>query len=81
MEKIYWFIYDNLADEWEAIMEVKENATLGVKLLPEEEDDPNDYYTSTPLKESQARQFFTLTGHLPSEKFEQLMTEIKENDN
>lgn len=79
MEKIYWFIYNNLTDEWTSIVEVKENEFLGIKLKPEEGEDPNDYYTATPLKEDQARQFFTLTGHLPSEKFDELMTQVKED--
>ena len=42
MDKIYWFIYNNLTDEWQSIVEVKENEFLGIKLKPEEGEDQND---------------------------------------
>jgi hypothetical protein len=80
MEKRYYFIYDEVAKEFESISEIKDSHFLHLKMTPNENDSTETWYSVTTLTETSARSMFTITGFLPSAKFEELMTQAKEDE-
>ena len=70
MEK-YTFIVSKETQEFVSIIEVKENTLnsfIGLNL---------DLYSALTTDEQTARANFTLTNHLPSDKFEDFLNDIK----
>jgi hypothetical protein len=70
MEK-YTFIVSKETQEFVSIIKVKENSLnsfIGLDL---------DLYSALTTDEQTARANFTLTNHLPSDKFEELLNDIK----
>jgi hypothetical protein len=68
---IYTFIINKETQKFTSIILQDSNSIsfIGVNL---------EVYSALTTDEATARQNFTLTGHLPSEKFESLMLEAKE---
>jgi len=68
----YTFIVSKETQEFVSVIKVQENSldsSIGLNL---------DLYSALTTDEQTSRGSFTLTGHLPSEKFEELLSEAKE---
>ena len=73
MEK-YTFIVSKETQEFVSIIKVEDNnlnSFIGLDL---------DLYSALTTDEQTARTNFTLTNHLPSDKFEELLNDIKEQN-
>ncbi len=67
----YTFIVSKETQEFVSVIKVEQNSldySIGLNL---------DLYSALTTDEQTARGSFTLTGHLPSEKFEELLKEAK----
>ena len=80
MEKRYYFIYNEVSAEFEAIQKIDGTQFLHLNMVPNESAPTTPWYSVTTLTEESARKNFTLTGYLPSAIFEELMEQAKEEE-